>query len=103
MNRTLLTGILLVTLLILGGATGWLMIGQQELQEQITLKETEVALGEATLVALFAQKRDDDQQGESALETAEAEIARLQTEVTAVAPLVETQAAGSGLPTPTAV
>ena len=103
MNRTLLTGILLAALLILGGAIVWLMIGQQDLQAEIDLKETEVALGEATLVALFAQKRDEDTQKESALTTAEAEIARLQSVVTEAAPLVETQAAVAGVPTSTAV
>jgi len=76
MNRTLLIA-LLVIVLALGGSIGWLMIGQQELETQLTLKETEVAQGEATLVQLFAQKREQDEQNSAAIGTAEAEIAFL--------------------------
>ena len=102
MNRTLLIA-LLVVVLALGGSIGWLMIGQQELETQLVLKETEVAEGEATLVQLFAQKREQDEQNNAALGTAEAEIAALQAGATAAAPLVATQAAVAEQPTPTPV
>ncbi|MFK7800537.1 MAG: hypothetical protein AB8G95_02790 [Anaerolineae bacterium] len=102
MNRTLLIA-LLVVVLALGGSIGWLMIGQQELESQLVLKETEVAEGEATLVQLFAQKREQDEQNNAALGTAEAEIAALQAGATAAAPLVATQAAVAEQPTPTPV
>ncbi len=100
MNRTLLIA-LLVVVLALGGSIGWLMIGQQELQTQLVLKETEIAQGEATLVQLFSQKREQDEQNQAALSTAEAEIVLLQGEATAAAPVIATQAAVAGQPAPT--
>lgn len=103
MNRTLLTVLLLVIVLAFGGSIAWLMMGQQELQTQLTIKETEVANGEATLVQLFSQKREEDEQNSSALATAEAELAQLQADVTAVAPLIATQSAEANQPTPTPV
>lgn len=101
MNRTIVTIFLVGAVVALGAATVWLMIGQQELQTQLTLKETEVAEGQATLVQVFTQQRESSGQLELGLATAQAELAALRAEATAVAPVVATQAAVAGQPTST--
>ncbi|MFT5197158.1 MAG: hypothetical protein ACI9EW_002768 [Cellvibrionaceae bacterium] len=100
MNRTLLTALLAGGLLILMGSVAWLMIGQQNLQEQLTLKETEVADGEATLVQLFSQKRQENEQNGAVLATAESELAAMRALATSSAPLIGTQLAQADGPTP---
>ena len=101
MNRTFVTLFLVVAVVALGAAAVWLMIGQQELQTQLTLKETEVADGQATLVQVFAQQRESGNQLEEGLATVQAELEALRAEATAVAPAIATQAAASNLPTST--
>ncbi|MEM8863116.1 MAG: hypothetical protein AAGD96_32800, partial [Chloroflexota bacterium] len=101
MNRTFVTLFLVGAVVALGAAAVWLMIGQQELQTQLTLKETEVADGQATIVRVFAEQRESGDQLESGLATAQAELEALRAGATAVAPAIATQAAESSLPTTT--
>ncbi len=95
MNRNFLSIALIVAIIALAASIGWLMIGQRELESQLTLKETEIAYGEATLVQLFSQQRETKAEDEVALATIEAELLSLRGEATAVAPVIMTHEAGA--------
>ena len=95
MNRNFLSIALIVAIIALAASIGWLMIGQRELESQLTLKETEIAYGGATLVQLFSQQRETKAEDEVALATIEAELLSLRGEATAVAPVIMTHEAGA--------